>query len=184
MNCLTTKTSIMKTKIFFLFLMILTAGVFVACKQGKKSEEKTGGKAVPEAVTKAFSEKFAAATDVEWEAEEEGEYEAEFTLNGKEMSAEFTADGTWKETETKVSQSDLPAAIVDTLEAAYGEYMVEETEMCETPEGTRWEIELKKENTEIELVMDDSGKTLKKEEEQEEEEMEEAGEEENEKEEH
>ncbi len=182
MNHLTLKPNIMKTKFLFLLIMILSAGIFFSCKQAKKTEEKAESGEVPEAVTKAFSEKFAAATDVKWESEEEGEYEAGFTLNGKEMSAEFTADGTWKETETEVSQSDLPAAIVDTLEAAYGEYKVEETEMCETPEGRRWEIELKKDNTELELVMDDSGKILKQEEEQEDE-MEEAAGEENEKEE-
>jgi hypothetical protein len=151
----------MKTKIFLLFIGILTVGMIVSCKQGKKSGEKPEKNEIPVAVSKAFSEKFATATNVEWEAEEEGIFEAEFTLNGKEMSAEFTSDGTWKETETEVAQSDLPAVIVDSLESAYAEYIVEETEMCETPEGRRWEIALKKENTELSLVLDETGKILK-----------------------
>ncbi len=167
----------MKTKIFLLFVGILTAGMIVSCKQGTKTGKKSASNEVPGAVSKAFSEKFAAATHVKWEEEEEGIYEAEFTLNGKEMSAEFSPDGTWKETGTEVAQSDLPAVIVDTLESAYAEYIVEETEMCVTPEGTRWEIELKKGDTDVELVLDENGNILKIEEEQETEKEEAAGEE-------
>ena len=158
-------------KHFFLLAVILSAGVMLtSCKQGKKTEGSEEKSEVPAAVQKSFQKKFAQATEVKWE-EEEGSYEAEFHLNGKEMSAEFSGDGTWKETETEVDQADLPAAIVDTLESAYGDYEVKEVELCETPEGKSWEIEVKKDQTEMELVMDENGKVLKKEAEDEEEEV-------------
>ncbi len=149
--------------------LILSAGVMItACKQGKKTESSEEKSEIPAAVQRSFQQKFAQASDIKWEAEE-GSYEAEFQLNGKEMSAEFAGDGTWKETETEVEQADLPAAIVDTLEAAYGDYEVKKAELCETPEGKNWEIEVKKDQTEMELVMDENGKILKKEAEEEEE---------------
>jgi len=163
-----------------LMVLILGAGVLMySCKQGaKNTSEEKAEKAVPEAVTKAFEAKFVGATDVEWEQEEEGVYEAEFKVNGQEMSAEFASDGTWKETEQKVDHSQLPAAVVDTLEAGWGDYTVEEVEMCETPEGKTWEVELKKDDQEIELVIDENGKVIKQEEEKEgEEEVGEASEE-------
>ncbi len=154
-------------KHIFLLVVVLSAGLmFTSCKQGKKTEGSEEKSEVPEAVQKSFQEKFAQASEVKWE-EEEGTYEAEFQLNGKEMSAEFSGDGTWMETETEVDQADLPAAIVDTLESAYGDYTVEKVESCETPEGKNWEIELKKDDTEMELVMDENGKILKKEAEEE-----------------
>ncbi len=169
----------MKRTTIFL-VMLLSAGIMlVSCNQGKKkgTEEKEN-KAVPEAVEKAFQAKFANATQVEWEQEEEGVYEAEFILDGKKMSAEFAADGTWKETEQEIEHTELPAAVVDTLEAEWGDYTIEEVELCETPEGKNYEVELKKEGIEIELVIDENGKVIKQKEEKEaEEEVGEASEE-------
>ena len=171
-------------KTLFIFVMILSAGLILSsCNQGKKTENKGEKSEVPEAVQKAFTAKFADAKDVKWESEEEGEYEAEFTLNGKKMSADFAADGTWKETESKVNYSSLPSSVLDTLSARFKDYKVENmtVEKTETPDGTFWEVELKKDENETEVLFKEDGTVVKQKIEEEEEEVKEATGEEHEK---
>ncbi len=154
----------------FLWVMILAAGLMItSCKQGKKTEGSEEKSEVPAAVLKAFQGKFAQATHVKWESEEEGEYEAEFQLNGKEMSAEFSGDGTWKETETMVPYASLPSSVMDTLSVLFRDYKVPDrnVEKTETPEGTKWEVKLTKDGKEVEVTFADNGKVLKKESEEE-----------------
>ena len=158
-------------KIFFILTMILGAGmIFTSCQQGKKSENKEGKSEVPEVVQKSFQAKFAEAKNVEWESEEEGEYEAEFTLNDTEMSALFDNDGNWKETESEVNYSNLPSSVLDTLSGRFKDYKVEDmtVEKTETPEGIYWEVDLKKDETEVEVVFKEDGTVVKMEEEEEE----------------
>lgn len=60
---------------------------------------------LPAAVTSAFSRKFPHAEKPVWEKESKKEYEASFHLSGQKMSANFTADGKWLETETEISSA-------------------------------------------------------------------------------
>lgn len=74
---------------------------------------------VPKAVKDAFEKKFPSATSVKWGKENAKEYEANFKLNGVAMSANFTADGTWLETETEITVTDLPAAVSSAINNKY-----------------------------------------------------------------
>ncbi len=151
-------------KIQYFIMILLGAGlILTSCNQKKKTAKEEEGSKVPETVQKAFQAKFADAKNIEWEAEEEGEYEAEFVLNNTKMSAEFSKDGTWKETETVVPDSTLPAAIADTLNTKYGDYAVQKAELTENPKGKSWEVKLKKDDSEMELVFDENGNVLKQE---------------------
>lgn len=73
----------------------------------------------PAAVQKAFEQKFPKATDIKWGKENAIEYEAEFVLGGKKMSANFSEDGTWKETETEIEVSNLPANVSSSIKKQY-----------------------------------------------------------------
>ncbi len=167
-------------KITYVLMILLGAGLLLmSCGQGKKSKEEKEGKEVkeeqeenvkvPETVQKAFQAKFAGAKEVEWKTEEEGEYEAEFSLNNVETSASFDASGNWKETETKVNYATLPSSVLDTLSVRFRDYKVEDkmVEKTETPEGTFWEVELKKGEQEVEVVFKDDGTVVKQEAEEE-----------------
>ncbi len=149
----------------YLAMILLGAGlILTSCNQAKKSKKEEGENSkVPETVQKVFQAKFAEAKDVEWKTEEEGEYEAEFTLNDTKMSADFTQDGTWKETETKTDYSRLPSSVLDTLSAKFKDYTVENMtiDKSETPEGTFWEVKLKKDDQVIEVVFSDDGAVVK-----------------------
>jgi hypothetical protein len=143
-------------------------------KEVKKSEEKeeaeegkeeTGMKiSVPDEVTAAFKAKFAAATEVAWGKESDTEFEAEFKLNGKKMSANFDATGKWLETESILSKDGLPIQVLSTLKSQFGEYQIEQVESLEKAgESVVFEVKLEKGETVVEVVLDASGKVVKKE---------------------
>ncbi|MCF8462169.1 MAG: PepSY-like domain-containing protein [Flavobacteriales bacterium] len=135
-----------------------------ACGQKKESE------IAPKAVEASFQKKFPNAQKVKWEKENDSEWEAEFKLDGKEYSANFSADGTWKETEHEIAKSEIPAAVQNALNTEFAGYKIEESEISETAEGTVYEFELEKGESDLEVTVDANGKILKKEVEEEHEE--------------
>ena len=116
----------------------------------------------PENVKKEFSQKFAAAKSVKWESEESNEWEAEFTIDGKKMSACFDSSSVWIDTETEISEKELPAAVLNTLKAEFAGYQKGFIEIYESPEIKGFEIALKKGEASIEVILDNAGKVIKK----------------------
>jgi putative PepSY-like beta-lactamase-inhibitor len=108
---------------------------------------------VPRVVKEAFAKKYPDAQKVKWEEEEEGEYEAEFKLMGKEMSANFKADGTWLETEVEIKTKDLPQTVKDAIATQFSGYKIEEAEQLETPDSPlSYEVSLENEKDDVELT--------------------------------
>lgn len=117
---------------------------------------------IPSKVKDAFDKKFPHAKSVEWEKESVSEWEAEFKMNGKEYSANFGTNGTWKETEYEVSIKELPDAIKNALNKEFKGYEIEDAEITETPTYRAYEVEIEKDETTMEVVIDKNGKILKK----------------------
>lgn len=131
---------------------------------------------VPQAVQEAFHKKFPNASQVEWGKENPAEYEAEFVQHGTRMSANFTADGSWKETETVIDRADLPEAVLATLSSDFADADVREAARIENAEGTLYEVEVgssasmeeenegyeEEEGDSTDLIFDASGKLIKK----------------------
>jgi hypothetical protein len=121
-----------------------------------------GQKTVPENVKKEFAKKYPAAQAVKWGSEDAHEWEAEFTVNGTEMSASYDNKGTWLESETEISAKDLPAAVTTALTKDFAGYKTGEMSIIEDPQMKGFEIALKKGDSSLEVVFDNSGKVLKK----------------------
>ena len=132
--------------------MILTFGLTLSA---------SGQKEAPEAVKKAFTQKYAAAKSVKWDKESANEWEAEFKLNGKEMTAAYDNSGKWLETETEISEKELPAAVIATLNKEFSGYKKGEIAIVENPDMKGFEIGLKNGTSAMEIVIDDNGKVLK-----------------------
>ena len=119
-------------------------------------------KNVPEYVKKEFVKKYPTAQAVKWGSEEDNEWEAEFKINGQEMSASFDNKGTWLETEAEISEKDLPAIVSNTLTTEFNGYKSSEITTIENPQMKGFELRLKKGETSLEVVIDNSGKVVKK----------------------
>lgn len=107
----------------------------------------------PAAVATAFKQKFQDVKKVGWEHERNGEWEAEFDHNGTEMSANFSADGKWLETEMEINLADLPAAVQSALK---GKKVKEVARILRVDGSTVYEAEVKHKD----LLFDESGKSL------------------------
>lgn len=138
-----------------ILLMALSATIMVSFSScGQR------GKNVPSEVYNAFYSKFPDADKVKWDMENDSEWEAEFILNGVEYSANFDLSGTWMETEYQIDQSDIPATVKATLEAEFGDYSIEESEVVETEDGKVFEFELEKGKEELSVSIDMNGMVL------------------------
>jgi len=139
-------------KIIPSILAIVLFSIF-ACSQIK----------VPENVAASFKAKYPSAQKVEWSKESDTEFEAEFEMNGKEMTANFDTSGKWLVTETKLAKDDLPAPVLATLKSQFGDSKVKTAESLEKAgEAVVYEVKLEKDGTELEVVLDASGKIIKK----------------------
>ncbi len=124
---------------------------FTACSQSK----------VPEAVKTAFNKKFPAAKEVEWGQEGKTQWEAEFDLNEKDVSANFDLQGNWKETETDMKVSELPAVVVKAINNQFPGYQIKDANLNETPQRVAYEIDIKKGDSKKEITISKTGKVLK-----------------------
>ncbi len=136
------------------YLMILAsmflAFSFSACSQSK----------VPAAVKTAFNKKFPAAKEVEWGMEGKTLWEAEFELNEKDMSANFDAQGNWKETETELEKDNIPSVVMNVLKAKFPGFKVKDAAFTETPRFSAYEIVIKNGESKKEITIDKTGKIL------------------------
>lgn len=123
--------------------------------------QKVDAAKVPAPVKSAFSTKFPKAENVKWEMEDKTDYEAEFTMSGTKWSAAYKPNGTWMETEHKISMQDLPEAVRKTIAAKYSDQKAEEVEQADTPSGTMYEVGFKKDGHETEVVFSADGQVMK-----------------------
>ena len=110
-------------------------------------------KTPPQAVVAAFNQKFANVKDVDWGMEKNGQWEAEFDQNKAEMSANFSADGKWVETETEIKVAELPAAVRTALK---GQKIKEASRILRADGSTVYEAEVRHKD----LLFDASGKSV------------------------
>jgi Putative beta-lactamase-inhibitor-like, PepSY-like len=117
---------------------------------------------IPKAITDAFAKQFPGATNIKWGKENAKEYEAEFTLNNKSVSANFLADGSWVETESEISGSEIPGAVTSAVSKKYPGATLLKTYKIETAKGiTTYEAEVKNGSKKSELIIDENGKIIK-----------------------
>jgi len=117
----------------------------------------------PENVVNAFTQKFPNVNDVDWDKENDTEWEAEFEMEGKEYSANFGVDGSWKENEHEIELSDVPNLIKNKLDTDYSNYKKEEIEYSEKKEGNFYEFELESDEKTIEVAFNEKGEVVKEE---------------------
>lgn len=118
-------------------------------------------KIVPENVKKEFSKKYPTTEAVKWDSEDTNEWEAEFKVNGTEMSASFDNKGIWLETEAEINAKDLPVEVTNTIAKNFAGFKTGEVSTIETPKMKGYEVQLKKDDTSLEVVFDNSGKVIK-----------------------
>ncbi len=138
-----TTNALSMKKIMFLFAFILGLGFTASAQQ----------KTPPAAVVAAFNQKFTNVKDVDWGMEKNGEWEAEFDQNQAEMSANFSADGKWLETETDIKVADLPAPVRTALK---GKKIKEAARIQRADGSTVYEAEVRHKDR----LFDASGKQI------------------------
>lgn len=119
---------------------------------------------VPAAVTAAFQAKYPTATVAAdgWESEDEGIYEVEFTMDSKTYEAEFDSTGVWRETDTPMQESEVPAAVTKSLKAGkYKAATVLAIESLELPKYPKLvEYQLAKGTDTMTVRFDEKGKEV------------------------
>lgn len=119
-----------------LALSILSVALFCICSFAMTP---------PKAVKDAFEKKFPSATKVVWGKEAAKEWEAEFIFAGSKISANFSEDGAWLETEREIKVSDLPPAVTMAIKTNYPGWVIVEADKTETSKnGIIYEADLKK----------------------------------------
>ena len=137
-------------------LVFVIAAMFSMSACGQKEN-------VPEKVKTAFAQKFPDAKKIKWDKENAKEWEAEFKMNGNAYSANYSTDGTWKETEYKIKKSEVPANVQAALNSNFAGYKTEKVEVSETAEGKVFEFSIENDENDVEVVISDKGVVLKKE---------------------
>jgi len=134
-------------------MMILAIVMITSCSFAKTP---------PKAVSDAFTKKFPSATKVSWGKEGPKEWEAEFTLNGEKISANFTEDGSWLETEQEIKAANLPKAVLESVKMKYNDWKIAEADKTETAKyGTIYEVDMKKGLKNKSLAFKENGTEVK-----------------------
>ena len=137
--------------------IIFVAMVLVCAYATSFAQSKT-----PTAVTTAFNQKFPNATKVKWDKENAHEYEASFEWKGEKLSANFSDNGEWLETESPISFNLLPEKVQSAFNSAHKGALVKAVAKIETSKGiTKFEVEFKQGVKTIELFYTIDGTEIK-----------------------
>ena len=113
----------------------------------------------PESVLKSFGTMFPNAKEVEWEHEEDS-WEAGFMSNEHEVSVEFSETGGWIETETTLHRSEVPPLVVEGIYKKYANAEFLKFEEVRGEDFLAYEVDIRFEGEEIEILISGSGVLL------------------------
>ena len=88
---------------------------------------------IPAAVQSTFLAKFPDAGHARWSRESDSSLEADFEQDGRHCSALFALDGKWMESETPVSFSALPLAVMQTINNGFGDHRLKKAASVSSP---------------------------------------------------
>lgn len=111
-------------------------------------------------VKKAFAAQYPNVVKVTWSIEKPGEYEAEFNQNKTVVSTLYDSKGALLETESKITESELPQAIKSVLTKDYSGYKIGGVEKNVVKGKVTYEVVATKAKKETELIFDSSAKLL------------------------
>jgi hypothetical protein len=134
----------------------LLAIVAIATISLSAHAQKLSAAKVPAAVKATFAKQFVGAV-AKWE-KENGEYEAGFTMDGKEMSALFSADSKMTESEVSMKASELPAKVLAYVKANYKDKKIKGADKITKADGA---INYEAEVNGMDVMFDMDGKFLK-----------------------
>jgi len=121
------------------------------------SAQKISESKVPANIVKAFKTKYPKTEKGKWEMEK-GNYEAEFELNEVETSVVLDAKGNILETETEISVSQLPKAVVEYMAKNAPKEKIKEAAMIVDAKGRKtYEAEVGKKD----YLFDEKGNFIK-----------------------
>lgn len=135
-------------------LVLCSALIFTSCDDDDDNVIN-----VPTTVETNFNQQFPNASAVQWEKDfshATSYLKAEFKVNGTEVEAWYTYDGTWVKTETDYNDP-LPLAITNLLSTNYPGFRIDDVDLIETPQMKFFEIDLEKGKNEIELSVKADG---------------------------
>jgi len=138
-------------KSLFAVAFCIVSFATISCSQ------KINERDLPGPVKTAFSNKFPTATDVKWEKENKKEFEANFKMNNTDVSANFSLDGSWVETETTIPANELPAAVTSAVNTKYPGAVYGRTERIEKPGKTLYEVNITVKGKKKELELNPDG---------------------------
>ncbi len=108
---------------------------------------------LPAAIKAAFAKNHPGLTKVSWEMEKK-DFEAGFTLNGKETSEVYAANGALLETEVSITVAELPTAVKAKLK---GQKIAEAAKITKANGTVVYEAEVKGKD----LLFDTQGNSIK-----------------------
>ena len=149
----------MKKHSFFLIIFLFTFSAIIA-----QDEDMDGA---PLTVEKAFKKMFPKAEMAGWELDEDDNWEASFKMAGKKQSASFTEDGQWIETETVISQKEIPQMVLASLNKNYPKHKITAAELVENSDGKWYEVEFDRGGSKYEVMFDSKGEIVNEETEEE-----------------
>ncbi len=99
---------------------------------------------IPASATENLKQKYPNADKVEWK-DGLSHFTAKFQLDGKDYEAHFDNDGNWKESLTKIEESDLPAAVKDGhAKSKYSDWSIDKVEKMESADKFQYRLQVKK----------------------------------------
>ena len=150
-------------KLFAVIIMAMFVGSIYAQQNEdpKKDPRKMTETKIPGAVEKAFSSNFMNAKDVRWSMEKNGQYEADFKMNDKKSSAIFDDMGNMVESETTISEDQLPMAVKNAFNKNYPDYKIKRIEQKNAMNNNTYIIKAEKGMESHEFVYDSQGNMTK-----------------------
>ena len=117
---------------------------------------------VPADVGQAFAKKCPGATDIKYEMDKK-DYEVSYKENGVVMSANFNSDGEWLETETIISESDLPERVLNSAAESFVDFKITQVSKVESKDKVvYYEMYLKTNKKGYDVKFSPEGVVLKK----------------------
>lgn len=144
----------MKQIIVFLsaFLLLSLTGV---------SQEVTPDK-VPAQVKQTFTKMFPGAAEAKYGMEKKN-YVISFKDQEAEKSASFSSTGRWLETQTKITESDIPKKVMKAINKSFKGYTISEISTLESPSvESSYKMNVKNDNLGYEVQFGPKGNLMKK----------------------